>query len=72
MEEILGSCEGLIQSCADKLCFSFECPGLREDLISCGRLAVLEQAEDYRPDSGASVTTYLYPFILGAMRRELE
>lgn len=65
-------CESLIHSCADKLCLRFECPGLREDLISCGRLAVLEHAADYRPDSGASVTTYLYPFILGAMRRELE
>ena len=66
------ACAAIIESCADKLCFRFECPGLREDLISCGRLAVLEQAAVYRPDSDASVTTYLYPFILGAMRRELE
>ncbi len=72
MEEIFTACAAIIESCADKLCFRFECPGLREDLISCGRLAVLEQAADYRPDSRAAVTTYLYPFILGAMRRELE
>jgi hypothetical protein len=72
MDEILNVCEILIQSCADKLCFHFECPGLREDLNSCGRLAVLERAADYLTGSGAAVTTYLYPFILGAMRRELE
>lgn len=72
MEEVLSTCGEMIESCADKLCRRFRCPGLREDLVSAGRIAVLEQAAGYQPDGGASVTTYLYPFVLGAMRRELE
>ena len=72
MEEVLSTCADIIESCADRLCRRFRCPGMLEDLLSAGRVAVLKQAASYIPDGGASVTTYLYPFILGAMRRELE
>ncbi|MDD3833554.1 MAG: sigma-70 family RNA polymerase sigma factor [Oscillospiraceae bacterium] len=62
----------MVEACADKLCRQFHCEQLREDLISTGTLAVLTYAERYNPDSEATLSTFLYPYIIGAMKRELE
>lgn len=72
MERLIQEQSGLIASLADKLCRRFHCPELREDLISAANLALLQRAGAYDAGSGASMTTYLYPHLSGAMRRELE
>ena len=72
MERLIQEQSGLIASLADKLCRYFHCPELREDLISAANLALLQRAGAYDAGSGASMTTYLYPHLSGAMRRELE
>lgn len=61
-----------IQACADKTCRRYFCMRLKEDLIAEGNLAFLEHAPNYNPDSAAALTTYLYPHIIGDMRREVE
>lgn len=72
MERLIQEQSGLIASLADNLCRRFQCPELREDLISAANLALLQRAGDYDADSRASMATYLYPHLSGAMRRELE
>ncbi len=64
--------QGFIEACARKLCGTFHCERLLEDLISVGTLAFLEHFPDYDETAGAKLTTYLYPFINGDMRREIE
>lgn len=61
-----------IRACADKTCRRYFCMRLKEDLIAEGNLAFLEHAPKYDPDSAAALTTYLYPHIMGDMRREVE
>jgi RNA polymerase primary sigma factor len=72
VERLIQEQSGLIASLADKLCRRFHCPELQEDLISAANLALLQRAGAYDAGSGASMTTYLYPHLSGAMRRELE
>lgn len=62
----------IVEACADKLCRRFHCKHLREDFISVGILAILTYADRYNPDSEATLSTFLYPHIIGAMKRELE
>lgn len=64
--------QSFIEACARKLCGTFHCEHLLEDLISVGTLAFLEHFPDYDETAGAKLTTYLYPFINGDMRREIE
>ncbi len=64
--------QGFIEACARKLCGTFHCEHLLEDLISVGTLAFLEHLPDYDETAGTKLTTYLYPFINGDMRREIE
>ncbi len=72
MENIYLRNKEMIEACADKLCRQFHCEQLREDLISAGTLAVLTYADRYNPGSEATLSTFLYPYIIGAMKRELE
>lgn len=72
MEKLIQEQGKLIDSLADKLCRRFDCSQLREDLISSANLALLQKAGGYDASFGASMTTYLYPHLVGAMRRELE
>lgn len=72
MERLIQEHGKLIASLADKLCRHYDCSRLRDDLISSANLALLQKAEDYEASAGASMTTYLYPYLVGAMRRELE
>lgn len=72
MDTILKEHSKLILSCADKLCRRYDCSQLREDLISVGNLELLKKVRDYDSGAGASMATYLYPYLLGAMRREVE
>lgn len=60
--------QGFIEACARKLCGTFHCEHLLEDLVSVGTLAFLEHLPDYDETAGAKLTTYLYPFINGDMR----
>jgi RNA polymerase sigma factor (sigma-70 family) len=64
--------QNFIRRCANKTCSRYFCIHLKEDLIAVGDLAFLEHAKDYDPDNDASLTTYLYPYIMGDMRREVE
>lgn len=72
MESIYLQNKEMVEACADKLCRQFHCEQLREDLVSAGTLAVLIYADRYNPDSEATLSTFLYPYIVGAMKRELE
>lgn len=72
MEHIYLQNKEMVETCADKLCRRFHCAQLKEDLISAGTLAVLTYADRYNPDSEATLSTFLYPYIVGAMKRELE
>lgn len=72
MEHLIQEHGKLIASLADKLCRRYDCPRLRDDLISAANLALLQKAGDYDTSAGASMATYLYPYLVGAMRRELE
>jgi len=72
MEELYLQHKELLEACADKLCRRFYCEQLREDLVSAGTVALLTHADRYNPDSGATISTFLYPYIVGAMKRELE
>lgn len=72
MESIYLQNKEMVEACADKLCRQFHCEQLREDLISTGTLAVLTYADRYDPNVEATLSTFLYPYIIGAMKRELE
>lgn len=72
MEHIYLQNKEMVEACADKLCRRFHCEQLKEDLISAGTIAVLTYADRYNPDSEATLSTFLYPSIVGAMKRELE
>ena len=72
MQHIYLQNKEMVEACADKLCRRFHCEQLREDSISAGTLAVLTYAGRYSPDSEATLSTFLYPYIVGAMKRELE
>lgn len=72
MEYIYLQNKEMVEACADNLCRQFHCEQLREDLISEGTLAVLTYADRYNPGSEATLSTFLYPYIIGAMKRELE
>lgn len=72
MEYIYLQNKEMVEACADKLCRQFHCEQLREDLISTGTLAVLTYADRYSPGGEATLSTFLYPYIIGAMKRELE
>lgn len=72
MESIYLQNKEMVEACADKLCRQFHCEQLQEDLISAGTLAVLTYADRYSPGSEATLSTFLYPYIIGAMKRELE
>lgn len=61
-----------IQKCANDICKKFNCLHLNEELFSAGTVAFLEHLENYESSSGAELTTYLYPHVMGAMRREVE
>jgi RNA polymerase sigma factor (sigma-70 family) len=72
LEDVYLQNKEMVEACADKLCHRFHCEQLREDLISAGALAILTYADRYNPDSEATLSTFLYPYIIGAMKRELE
>lgn len=72
MEHIYLQNKSMVEACADKLCRQFHCEQLREDLISAGTIVVLTYADRYNPESEATLPTFLYPYIIGAMKRELE
>lgn len=72
MESIYLQNKEMVEACADKLCRQFKRAQLREDLVSAGSLAVLTYADRYNPGGEATLSTFLYPYIIGAMKRELE
>lgn len=72
MEHLIQEQSRLIAFLADKLCRRYDCPRFWDDLVSAAKLALLEKAGDYDASAGASMATYLYPYLVGAMRRELE
>lgn len=72
MENLFQTYGRLIASCADKLCRRYQCPQFKEDLTSVGNIVLLEKAQTFSSELGVSMITYLYPFLMGAMRREIE
>ena len=72
MDHIYLQNKEMVEACADKLCRQFHCEQLRENLISAGTLAVLTYADRYRSTGETTPSTFLYPYIIGAMKRELE
>lgn len=64
--------KSLIENCAKKIARRYRCGNLLEDLVSAGTIAFLEQINRYNEDQGTAVTTFLHPYIMGAMRREAE
>ena len=64
--------QAFIEGCARKVARKYSCVNILEDLVSAGTVAALEQIGRYDETQGASVTTFLYPWVVGAMRREIE
>jgi RNA polymerase sigma factor (sigma-70 family) len=62
----------LLNSCANKIISRCGCGKLFDDLVSAGSVALLEQAGRYDEAKGASFATFVYPHVMGAMRREME
>ena len=61
-----------IEVCAKKTAKRYGCGNMLEDLVSVGTIAFLEQINRYNEKQGAALTTFLHPYIVGAMRREVE
>jgi len=61
-----------IRFCANRIIKIYGCGKLFDDLISAGAIAFLEQTPLYDEAQGAKLTTFLYPHIMGAMKREVE
>lgn len=72
MEDIFEQNKHLIYYCADKLCKKYNCENLKEDLVSVGYLVILQKIKDFNESLGASFSTFVYPFLLGTMKREIE
>ena len=64
--------QNFIESCAKKTAKRYGCGNMLEDLLSAGTIAFLEQINRYDEKQDAAVTTFLHPYIMGAMRREVE
>ena len=64
--------KSFIEGCAGKIARKYGCAKLLEDLVSVGTVTFLEQTAHYDEQRGASLSTFLYPHIMGAMRREAE
>lgn len=72
LESLLKENERLISYCANKLCVKYNCNHLKEDLVSVGNLVILQKSKDFKEDFRAIFSTYVYPFLLGTMKREIE
>ena len=72
MEELIKQNERLIYHCSNKLCAKYNCYHLKEDLVSVGNLVVLQKYKDFKENTGATFSTYIYPFLNGTMKREIE
>ena len=72
IEELYLRNRDFIKGCANVICRKYSCEHMREDLISAGTIAFLEQAGRFDPSRNTELTTFLYRHILGAMRREVE
>ncbi len=72
MEQLLTKNNNLICHIADKICKKYGCYNLKDDLISVGNIVVLEKHNNYNLESGATFSTFIHPFLVGAMKRETE
>jgi len=72
LDKLCRANRNFIASCANETYRKFRCEYMRDDPISSGMVTFLEQLGHFDPDSGAALTTYLYPHIMGAMRCEGE
>jgi len=61
-----------IEGCANTISRKYGCRNILEDLVSAGAMAFLEHIGGYDEKQGAAVTTFLHPYIMGAMKREAE
>lgn len=72
LEQVYRENIGMVERCAAKLCRQQKCGHLFDDLISAGTEALLEHAPEYREGKGTNLSTFLYPHVRGAMKREIE
>lgn len=72
LEQVYRENIGMVKRCSAKLCSQRKCGYLFDDLVSAGTEALLEHAPEYREGKGATMSTFLYPHVLGAMKREIE
>ena len=72
MEDLLEQNQKLIYYIADKLCYKYKCASLKKDLVQIGNIVILQKIKDYNKNSGATFSTFIYPFLVGSMKREIE
>lgn len=72
LTELYEEHRSFIEGCAKKIARKYGCGNIFEDLVSAGTVVFLEQINQYDESQGAAVTTFLYPHIMGAMKREVE
>jgi DNA-directed RNA polymerase specialized sigma subunit len=71
-EKLLLCNQNFIEECAGETCSKYLCIHLKDELIAVGNFAFFKHAKRYDPNSDATLTTYLYPHVMGDMRREVE
>lgn len=72
MENIFEKYKRLVHYCADKLCKKYDCNSFKYDLVSVGYLVIAEKQKDFDTAASASFSTYIYPFLISSMKREIE
>ncbi len=72
MEELLEQNKRLIYYLADKFCYKYNCKSLKKDLVQIGNIVVLQKHKEYIEGTGATFSTFIYPFLVGSMKREVE
>lgn len=64
--------KSFIENCAKQVVQKYRCENMLEDLVSVGTIVFLKRAVSYNEQQGAGITTFLYRYISGSMRREAE
>lgn len=72
IDEILQNNIGLIKQCAFIISNKFNRHDLYEDLVSEGIIAFYEQINNFNSSIGTAYSTYIYPHLMGSMRRFIE
>lgn len=74
-DPVLKKMAGIIVRTAIKLTSTFPLEKRDEmmpDLLSIGKMTVMRWKDEYDPSRSAKITTFLYPYVVGSMKNEME